>query len=286
MAINGYNNHCHPQLHRAPPPHSHSHHAHQELSDFYQPLRHPPTQPSKTLSTSCNQIGVSPRSGVCWHDDLTTDLPQSVGGKQSQFGADRLKQQHQRLGPSLFRPRMPGSPSSSHRSSYLSSSLANLHETTARSPSVASYRWHQHSERAYLSTETLNRDDMMELATFGPTEPESAVPPPPIPPPRHSSKASSANAQDYVRHLMEQVSENDDSSNILNCVLIGDHDAGKTSLVTRYVLQDLPVGKQEPTVWDRYNVTLTIDGQPTELRITDTGGLVSFCYNLMINFLH
>lgn len=66
---------------------------------------------------------------------------------------------------------------------------------------------------------------------------------------------------------------------LLKCVLVGDHGVGKSCLVSRYVLDDFPDGGQEPepTVLDHYNVTLSVDGQPTEIRVADTSGLVSHC---------
>lgn len=76
----------------------------------------------------------------------------------------------------------------------------------------------------------------------------------------------------------ESSAERDASrTTMLKCVLVGDHGVGKSCLVSRYVLDEFPDGEQEPepTVLDHYNVTLSVDGQPTELRVADTSGLVS-----------
>ena len=85
---------------------------------------------------------------------------------------------------------------------------------------------------------------------------------------------------------------NSGRTSFLKCVLVGDHGVGKSCLVSRYVLDEFPDGMQEPepTVLDHYNVTLSVDGRPTELRVADTSGLVRQgvffrCLSLCFDFL-
>eukprot|EP00117_Sycon_ciliatum_P038392 scpid25284/ scgid28538/ Rho-related GTP-binding protein RhoU; Rho GTPase-like protein ARHU; Wnt-1 responsive Cdc42 homolog 1 len=227
---------------------------------------------SRAMSTSCQHIPApSPHRNVqaAWLDGDSSPENQPLSLRDSArhhaVAIDNRRGQQTRpaygkhLSPHpAAPPNNPSSPSPRLRHSFLSSSLANLHqERVQRSPSLAQYKSQHHPhQRPHLSTEALNRSQQIS---------ETPV--------RISAMPEHHIQRLLARHALEA---EESSSDTLNCVLVGEHDSGKTSLVNRYVLKDLPVGKYEPTVLDHYNVMLTIDEQPKQLRISDTGGLAKF----------
>ncbi|XP_027034755.1 rho-related GTP-binding protein RhoU [Tachysurus fulvidraco] len=69
----------------------------------------------------------------------------------------------------------------------------------------------------------------------------------------------------------------------VKCVLVGDGDVGKTSLIVSYTTNGYPA-EHVPTAFDNFTVTVDVDGRPVQLHLCDTAGqddlecLRPFCY--------
>ena len=57
----------------------------------------------------------------------------------------------------------------------------------------------------------------------------------------------------------------------INCVALGEKDAGTTTLLITYTTKRFPA-EYEPTVFDNYSVTVMINGEPYTLGLHDTAG--------------
>ncbi|XP_065188010.1 rho-related GTP-binding protein RhoJ-like [Sycon ciliatum] len=71
----------------------------------------------------------------------------------------------------------------------------------------------------------------------------------------------------------------------LKCVVVGDHCVGKTTLLSRYVLNEF-LEDHKPTVLDNYAVQLNVNNRPIQLSIMDTAGLVDFRTIRQLSYNH